>query len=53
MVEHYDAIWDLPVLGLVCAPSAVLIRPDGHVAWVAQETDARLVEAMTNWFGSR
>src|SRR5262249_7269492 len=27
-------IWELPVLGAVPAPTAVLIRPDGHVAWV-------------------
>lgn len=30
-----ERTWELPVLGQVPAPSAVLIRPDGHVAWVA------------------
>jgi hypothetical protein len=30
----YDGDWELPVLGEVAAPTAVLIRPDGHVAWV-------------------
>ena len=43
--------WELPVLGAVPAPSAVLIRPDGHVAWVGDGTDARLRDALTTWFG--
>jgi hypothetical protein len=30
----YDGEWELPVIGVVAAPQAVLIRPDGHVAWV-------------------
>ncbi len=30
--------WDLPVLGPVVAPTAVLIRPDGYVAWVGGVT---------------
>ena len=30
----YDGAWELPVLGAVTAPTAVLIRPDGYVAWV-------------------
>jgi hypothetical protein len=29
----YDGVWELPALGAVTAPTAVLIRPDGHVAW--------------------
>ena len=44
-------IWELPVLGEVTAPSAVLVRPDGHVAWVGQGTDAGLHDALTTWFG--
>ena len=44
--------WELPTFGAVSAPSAVLIRPDGHVAWVGEETQAGLTEALTNWFGS-
>ena len=47
----YDGPWDLPVLGEVKAPSAVLVRPDGYVAWVGEGTDAGLAEALTRWFG--
>src|SRR5690242_5483411 len=43
--------WELPVLGVVGAPTAVLVRPDGYVAWVKDETDARLSDALTTWFG--
>ena len=45
--------WELPVLGEVTAPSAVLIRPDGHVAWVAEMSTTTLVEALSTWFGER
>ena len=34
----YDGPWELPALGLVSAPTAVLIRPDGYVAWVGDGT---------------
>lgn len=47
----YDGAWELPVLGAVPAPAAVLIRPDGHVAWVGDGSGAGLVEALTTWFG--
>ena len=47
----YDRTWELPVVGLVDAPTAVLIRPDGHVAWVGDGSDDRLTEALTRWFG--
>jgi 2-polyprenyl-6-methoxyphenol hydroxylase-like FAD-dependent oxidoreductase len=43
--------WELPVLGAVSAPTAVLIRPDGYVAWVADSTQSGLPEALTAWFG--
>ncbi|HTL34988.1 MAG TPA: hypothetical protein VL326_17785 [Kofleriaceae bacterium] len=33
------------------SPGAVLIRPDGHVAWVGDGTDAGLHDALTKWFG--
>lgn len=46
-----DGPWELPVLGEVAAPAAVLIRPDGHVGWVGEPDDARLPEALTTWFG--
>jgi hypothetical protein len=50
----YDGTtWSLPVIGAVSAPAAVLIRPDGYVAWVGQGTHAGLVEALTAWFGRR
>ena len=44
--------WDLPVLGAVTAPTAVLIRPDGYVAWVGDGTEAGLRDALTTWFGT-
>jgi 3-(3-hydroxy-phenyl)propionate hydroxylase len=50
---EYDGDWQLPVLGQVAAPAAVLIRPDGYVAWVGDGTDTGLREALTTWFGSR
>jgi hypothetical protein len=43
--------WELPVLGAVTAPTAVLIRPDGYVAWVGDRTHLGLPEALTTWFG--
>jgi len=48
---RYDGAWELPVLGAVRAPSAVLIRPDGYVAWVGEGTDEGLRDALTRWFG--
>lgn len=41
----------LPVLGAVSAPPAVLIRPDGHVAWAGAGTDRALRDALATWFG--
>jgi hypothetical protein len=49
----YSGPWELPVLGEVPAPTAVLIRPDGHVAWVGEGTDAGLDDALSTWFGQR
>jgi len=43
--------WELPVLGAITAPDAVLIRPDGYVAWVGDQTQLGLAEALTTWFG--
>jgi hypothetical protein len=48
----YDGEWELPVLGAVTAPTAVLIRPDGYVAWVGDRTQGGLPEALTTWFGA-
>ena len=49
---RYDGVWELPVIGAVAAPSAVLIRPDGYVAWVEDQNQAGLADALTTWFGS-
>jgi hypothetical protein len=48
---RYSGVWELPALGVVTAPIAVLIRPDGYVAWVGEGTDAGLRDALTTWFG--
>jgi 3-(3-hydroxy-phenyl)propionate hydroxylase len=48
---EYAGAWELPVLGGVPAPSAVLVRPDGHVAWVGDGTDRGLHDALTRWLG--
>jgi hypothetical protein len=47
----YAGTWELPALGAVIAPTAVLIRPDGHVAWVGDKTAVGLADALTTWFG--
>ena len=48
---RYEGTWELPAVGVVPAPSAVLIRPDGYVAWVGDETPLGLTDALTRWFG--
>jgi 2-polyprenyl-6-methoxyphenol hydroxylase-like FAD-dependent oxidoreductase len=47
----YVGTWELPALGAVTAPTAVLIRPDGYVAWVGDRTQLGLADALTTWFG--
>ena len=47
----HDGVWELPVLGEIAAPPAVLIRPDGHVAWAGDLTDPELPRALETWFG--
>jgi hypothetical protein len=47
----YDGSWELPVVGSVPAPAAVLVRPDGHVAWVRDDNEAGLPDALARWFG--
>jgi hypothetical protein len=49
---RYSGVWELPVFGEVEAPTAVLIRPDGYVAWVGNGTDSGLRSALTMWFGA-
>jgi hypothetical protein len=48
----YAGAWELPALGHVIAPRAVLIRPDGYAAWVGEESQQGLVDALTTWFGA-
>jgi hypothetical protein len=48
---EYAGLRELPVLGAVTAPTAVLIRPDGYVAWVGEGTHLGLTDALTTWFG--
>ena len=48
---QYDGTWELPVLGEVAAPAAVLIRPDGYVAWVGGLAQPGPADALTTWFG--
>ncbi|MGH2790175.1 MAG: FAD-dependent monooxygenase, partial [Actinomycetota bacterium] len=48
---RYVGTWELPALGPVTAPTAVLIRPDGYVAWVGDPTQPGLADALTTWFG--
>jgi len=48
---RYEGKWELPAIGAVTAPPAVLIRPDGYVAWVGDVTQLGLVDALTTWFG--
>lgn len=49
---EYGGRWELPVVGLVPAPTAVLVRPDGHVAWVGDGSDSGLIDAMITWCGA-
>ena len=48
---EYTGAWELPALGTVTAPTGVLVRPDGYVAWVGEGSDQGLSQALTTWFG--
>jgi hypothetical protein len=54
-VQLFDAepvgALELPVVGAVSAPTAVLIRPDGYVAWVGDGAQTGLSDALKTWFG--
>ena len=47
----YDGVWEIPIVGEIAGPPAVLIRPDGHVAWVGDLADPELPRALERWFG--
>jgi 2-polyprenyl-6-methoxyphenol hydroxylase-like FAD-dependent oxidoreductase len=47
----YEGAWELPALGTVTAPTSVLIRPDGYVAWVGEQTQLGIADALATWFG--
>jgi 2-polyprenyl-6-methoxyphenol hydroxylase-like FAD-dependent oxidoreductase len=49
---RHEGVWELPVLGEVPAPAAVLIRPDGHVAWAGELADPELPTALQTWCGA-
>jgi hypothetical protein len=51
VTASYDGPWDLPDAGEVPPPTAVLVRPDGHVAWVGEGTSAGLADALSTWLG--
>jgi 3-(3-hydroxy-phenyl)propionate hydroxylase len=47
----YAGAWELPVIGVVTAPTAILVRPDGYVIWVGDVTQVGLADALITWFG--
>jgi len=47
----YAGPWELPVIGEVTAPTAVVVRPDGYVAWVGEGAQDGLADALATWFG--
>jgi 2-polyprenyl-6-methoxyphenol hydroxylase-like FAD-dependent oxidoreductase len=47
----YVGEWELPAIGAVSGPAAVLVRPDGYVAWVGDQAQLGLADALTAWFG--
>jgi 2-polyprenyl-6-methoxyphenol hydroxylase-like FAD-dependent oxidoreductase len=52
IIARYEGPWELPAIGTVTPPTAVLIRPDGYVAWVGERSQQGLTSALTTWFGA-
>ncbi len=48
---RYAGRWELPDMGPITAPTALLVRPDGYVAWVANAAQLELADTLTTWFG--
>ena len=48
----FEGVCELPIIGIVPLPPAVLVRPDGHIAWLGNETSESLIEALATWFGN-
>ncbi|MFL5863747.1 MAG: FAD-dependent monooxygenase [Solirubrobacteraceae bacterium] len=48
---RHQGEWELPVIGKVNAPTAVLVRPDGYVGWVGRGSQQGLPEALIAWCG--
>jgi 3-(3-hydroxy-phenyl)propionate hydroxylase len=48
---EYGGAWQLPAIGRVTAPAAVLVRADGYVAWLGGTTEPPLADALTTWLG--
>ena len=48
---EYVGRWELPALGMVNGPGAVLVRPDGYVAWAGDSVDAGVTDALVTWLG--
>jgi 3-(3-hydroxy-phenyl)propionate hydroxylase len=50
---EYKGKWELPVVGPISDPEAVLVRPDGYVAWIGDTRQQGLSDALTTWFGAQ
>jgi hypothetical protein len=48
----HEGVCELPLLGPVDLPAAVLLRPDGHVAWTGELADPELPLSLAQWCGA-
>ncbi|MFZ3597775.1 FAD-dependent monooxygenase [Streptomyces sp. BH104] len=48
-LDHITATWHTPPHP---APDALLVRPDGHIAWTSPGTTDDLDQAIERWFGT-